>query len=299
MRLPAVACTATLVLAPPASAGAADRSTASSPASNQPCRTRRSPTSSSSFRSRPVAGRDVRGPLRREARGPRPRGVWRRPPRGAFRRRVRGAGLPRRRTHRGRRRSHMTGRAVASATRGRRAGGAVTLESGARAEIEKGDELPEIVVMASGCLGLVSFPREPGRVTLERLTDRYPGLLAALLEHPRHRLRARAFGGSRRGRPRRTGDQLPRRGPRRGRRPARAARPHAAAHVLRTDGFAHCPDLLVNAGLSADTEDVAAFEELVGSHGGMGGSQSFRSSCSRARCPTPRTRWSVPSGCIA
>ena len=57
------------------------------------------------------------------------------------------------------------GRAVASATRERRAGGAVTLGAEARAEIEAGDELPEIVVMASGCLGLVSFPREPGRVT--------------------------------------------------------------------------------------------------------------------------------------
>jgi hypothetical protein len=51
--------------------------------------------------------------------------------------------------------------------------------------------------------------------------------------------------------------------------------PSAAAHVRRTDGFAHCPDLLVNAAFSPDTEEVAAFEELVGSHGGMGGSQSF------------------------
>ena len=51
--------------------------------------------------------------------------------------------------------------------------------------------------------------------------------------------------------------------------------PNAAAHVRRTDGFVHCPDLLINASFSPDTEEVAAFEELVGSHGGMGGSQSF------------------------
>jgi hypothetical protein len=51
--------------------------------------------------------------------------------------------------------------------------------------------------------------------------------------------------------------------------------PNAAAHVRRTDGFAHCPDLMVNAAFSLDTEEVAAFEELVGSHGGMGGSQSL------------------------
>ena len=51
--------------------------------------------------------------------------------------------------------------------------------------------------------------------------------------------------------------------------------PNAAAHVRRTDGFPHCPDVLVNAAFSPATEEVAAFEELVGSHGGMGGSQSF------------------------
>ena len=38
--------------------------------------------------------------------------------------------------------------------------------------------------MASGCLGLISFPREPGRVTLERLEQMHPRLLTALREHP-------------------------------------------------------------------------------------------------------------------
>ena len=45
--------------------------------------------------------------------------------------------------------------------------------------------------------------------------------------------------------------------------------------MRRTDGFPHCPDVLVNAAYSPDTDEVAAFEELVGSHGGMGGSQSL------------------------
>src|SRR4029079_13545979 len=34
---------------------------------------------------------------------------------------------------------------------------------------EKLMELPEVAVMASGCLGLISFPREPGRMTLEEI----------------------------------------------------------------------------------------------------------------------------------
>ena len=43
-----------------------------------------------------------------------------------------------------------------------------------RREIERrarATSLPELSVMASGCLGLISFPREPGRVTLERLEE--------------------------------------------------------------------------------------------------------------------------------
>jgi uncharacterized membrane protein YvlD (DUF360 family) len=168
-----------------------------------------------------------------------------------------------------------TGRAVATATRERRAGGAVTLGPAARAEIEQGDELPEIVVMASGCLGLVSFPREPGRVTLERLAELHPRLVEALREHPgigfvvvrseRHGAVALGAGGAHYlDEERVEGDD-----------PLAPFGPNAAGHVRRTDGFPHCPDVLVNAAFSPDTEEVAAFEELVGSHGGMGGSQSL------------------------
>ena len=37
----------------------------------------------------------------------------------------------------------------------------------------------------------------------------------------------------------------------------------------------HCPDLLGNSPYWAEADEVAAFEELVGSHGGLGGSQSY------------------------
>jgi hypothetical protein len=51
--------------------------------------------------------------------------------------------------------------------------------------------------------------------------------------------------------------------------------PDAARHVLRTDGFPHCPDIVVNSRYWPHSDEVAAFEELVGSHGGLGGTQSF------------------------
>jgi hypothetical protein len=133
-----------------------------------------------------------------------------------------------------------TGRTVNRMTRGRRADGAVTLAEESTEEVseQSGDAPPELSVMASGCLGLISFPREPGRVTLERLEQ----------------LDQRRVEGV---------DPLAPYGA------------HAADHVRRTDGFPHCPDVVLNSTYWADADEVAAFEELVGSHGGMGGGQSF------------------------
>ncbi|MEJ7839862.1 MAG: hypothetical protein WKF81_13700, partial [Thermomicrobiales bacterium] len=49
--------------------------------------------------------------------------------------------------------------------------------------------------------------------------------------------------------------------------------PNAAWHLRRTDSFSNAPDNLVMCGVDA-TGSVSAFEELVGSHGGLGGSQT-------------------------
>ncbi len=63
--------------------------------------------------------------------------------------------------------------------------------------------------------------------------------------------------------------------------------PNASAHLLRTDGFEHCPDIVVNSTYWSETEEVAAFEELVGSHGGIGGPQSYPFLCHPARLQMP------------
>ena len=127
--------------------------------------------------------------------------------------------------------------------------------------------------MASGNLGLITFPRMPGRVTLEQIEAERPGLIEALRTHPGHRLRARALGGDGpvvlgpRGRHLTTGAVE-------GEDPLAPFGPNAADHVRRTDAFPHCPDLVVNSTYWAELDEVAAFEELVGSHGGLGGAQS-------------------------
>lgn len=63
--------------------------------------------------------------------------------------------------------------------------------------------------------------------------------------------------------------------------------PNAAAHLRRTDSFPHCPDVIVNSSYWAETDEVAAFEELVGSHGGMGGTQSHPFVLHPAELPWP------------
>jgi uncharacterized membrane protein YvlD (DUF360 family) len=169
------------------------------------------------------------------------------------------------------------GRTVRLATRERRADGAVALDPDGRRQIEQthGKEVPELSVMASGCLGLISFPREPGRVTLERLESLYPRLVPALRDHSgigfvlvrSERFGAVAIGGA--------GTNFLDEGRVEGEDPLAAFGPNAAQHVRRTDSFPHCADLMVNSKLWPEFGEVAAFEELVGSHGGLGGTQGF------------------------
>jgi uncharacterized membrane protein YvlD (DUF360 family) len=170
------------------------------------------------------------------------------------------------------------GRAVRIATRDCRANGVVALDDEARRDIEEahGGEVPELSVMASGCLALISFPREPGRVALERIEALYPRLMPALRDHPgvgfvlvrseRHGAIALGQDGTR---------FLDEEDRVEGEDPLAPFGPNAARHLRRTDGFPHCADLMVNSTLWPQFGEVAAFEELVGSHGGLGGTQSF------------------------
>jgi hypothetical protein len=50
--------------------------------------------------------------------------------------------------------------------------------------------------------------------------------------------------------------------------------PAAANHLRRHDRFPHCPDILVNCMYDPRTDEVAPFEEFMGSHGGLGGPQT-------------------------
>lgn len=171
----------------------------------------------------------------------------------------------------------VAGRTVRAATRGQRADGAVMLDEDDRREAGPAadGELPELSVMASGCLGLVSFPRLPGRVPLERIEALYPALIPALRDHPGIGfilVRSEADGALAIGR---TGVNHLDSGRIVGEDPLAPFGPNAARHLRRTDAFPHCADLMINSSYWPRFGEVAAFEELVGSHGGLGGTQSF------------------------
>jgi uncharacterized membrane protein YvlD (DUF360 family) len=172
---------------------------------------------------------------------------------------------------------NMVGRGIRATTRRRQVDGEVRLEGAEAPKKRRADEdaaIPELSVMASGCLGLISFPREPGRLSLERIEQLHPRLVPALRAHPgigfllvrSDRHGAVVLGGA--------GVNYLDQGLVEGTDPLEPFGANAAAHVKRTDGFAHCPDIVLNSTYWADSDEVAAFEELVGSHGGMGGEQS-------------------------
>jgi type I phosphodiesterase/nucleotide pyrophosphatase len=169
-------------------------------------------------------------------------------------------------------------RTVRLATERRTVDGAVVIGKEEREEVrrEKDREAPpELIVMASGCLGLISFPREPGRVTLERIHERYPHLISTLREHPGIGFllaRSEQYGASvigAQGLNSLDEDRVE------GEDPLAPFGPNAARHVKRTDGFPNCADIMVNSTYWPETGEAAAFEELVGSHGGLGGPQSY------------------------
>jgi hypothetical protein len=129
-------------------------------------------------------------------------------------------------------------------------------------------------VASSGNLAHVYFTSDPGRMTLEAIEARYPRLVDALAQHPGiGAVIARSAAGQAlvlgaNGRrdlaasPPDGGDPLADFGPR------------AAEDLRRLEGFATAGDLILLGSVDGVTGEVIGFEELVGSHGGLGGWQA-------------------------
>ena len=143
------------------------------------------------------------------------------------------------------------------------------------------------IVLGSGNLGLVYLMERPHRLALEEIARLHPGLLPALCSHPHIAfvlVRSSEHGAV----------AIGARGTRRladgevsGEDPLRGFSPNCQRHLLRTDGFAHVPDILVNSFYDPVTEEGCAFEELISFHGGLGGSQTEPFLLYPAHLPVP------------
>lgn len=161
--------------------------------------------------------------------------------------------------------------------------GSVTraLRKGRPAELGPADCEPEpptgeseVVVTSSGNMAMIYLADLAGRVTMEALEDLHPNLVPGLAMHPGvgfvvvdslaegpvaigqagvHVLRTGRVEGS---------DPLARYGDK------------AAEALLRHAAIPHVGDVVVISRLDEHTQEVAAFEELVGCHGGIGGWQT-------------------------
>jgi len=172
------------------------------------------------------------------------------------------------------------GAAIRLATRKRVVDGDVVLGAGAeqhhpdRAPVGTDGSAADAIVLASGNLGLVSFPDIDERAGLEAIQRRHPGLVGALASHPgigfvlvrSESLGPLAIGPG--GIRYLVDDRVE------GSDPLAPFGAHTADHLRRTDAFHNAPDLLVNSFYDPDADEGAAFEELIGFHGGLGGEQA-------------------------
>ncbi|WP_343242752.1 phage holin family protein [Streptomyces sp. SID8111] len=132
----------------------------------------------------------------------------------------------------------------------------------------------EPIVLASGNLGLVSFPDVPHRMTKEEIDTRYPALLPTLANHPGIGfllVRSERHGGLVLGA---QGAQIPLDRLDEDPGPLAVFGPGAADVVRRTHSFPHTADIMVNSAYDPAGGEVLAFEEQIGSHGGLGGAQA-------------------------
>ncbi len=136
------------------------------------------------------------------------------------------------------------------------------------------EEGNDIVVLASGNLGLISFTTVERRLTLEEIMSAFPRLVPGLVEHPGvgfvmvHSLQTGAVALGRNGRVFLSTGVVD------GKDPLTDYGPVTRQNLLTTDTFPNAPDILVVSTYWKDVDEVAAFEELVASHGGAGGEQS-------------------------
>lgn len=132
----------------------------------------------------------------------------------------------------------------------------------------------ELIVLGSGNLGLIYLTQWSQRLTYEEIVMLFPDLIPGLVNHSGIGfilVNSIANGGMVIGQDGiyylETDEII-------GENPLKGFGENAARHLKRENSFKNMPDILVNSFYDEKYDEVCAFEELIGSHGGLGGDQT-------------------------
>lgn len=132
----------------------------------------------------------------------------------------------------------------------------------------------ELIVLGSGNLGLIYLTGWKERLSYEEIVMLFPDLIPGLVKHPGIGFvlaDSMTNGGMVIGQDGiyyLDSDRIV------GENPLENFGENAAKHLKRQNSFKNMPDILVNSFYDDENEEVCAFEELIGSHGGLGGDQT-------------------------
>jgi uncharacterized membrane protein YvlD (DUF360 family) len=135
-------------------------------------------------------------------------------------------------------------------------------------------ENADVIVLASGNMGLIYLTELKNRLFYEEINELYPDLIPGIVQHEgvgfimvhSSKYGPLAIGGEG---IHYLGDDTVE-----GKDPLVNFGSRTVEHLMRTDNFEYTPDILVNSFYDSEKDEAAAFEELIGSHGGLGGEQS-------------------------
>ena len=132
----------------------------------------------------------------------------------------------------------------------------------------------EVIVLASGNLAMIYLTQWSKRLTYEEINSYFPELIPGIINNEYVGfilVRSREHGDlaiGKNGTYYLDSDEID------GENPLLGFGDNIVRHLKRTSSFEHTPDILVNSFYDEEADEVCAFEELVGSHGGAGGDQS-------------------------
>lgn len=149
-----------------------------------------------------------------------------------------------------------------------------SIKNRSREEEKKELSDSEVIVLASGNLAMIYLTQWHHRLTYEEINQLFPELISEIVKNEYIGfilVKSSERGDLAIGK---NGTYYLDTNEIEGENPLEGFGDNIAQHLKRNSSFKYSPDILVNSFYDSENDEVCAFEELVGSHGGAGGSQS-------------------------